>query len=101
MNADYEPSAELADLLVTLTEGDLDESQRARLNELMSEDQAARDYYVSYMSTHAMLEFRHQGPPVLELPSVVPEEGLIPRQRGSASGQRLSRLAGTSYRGAF
>ena len=85
MNANYEPSAELADLLVMLTEGELDEPQRARLNAIMSEDPAARDHYVSYMSTHAMLEFRHQGPPVLELPALDPEEGLIPRQRGSSS----------------
>jgi ferric-dicitrate binding protein FerR (iron transport regulator) len=85
VNGNYEPSAEFSDLLVGLTEGDLDTTQRAKLNEIMSADEQARDYYVRYISTHAMLEFRHQGPPVLDLPLVVEGEGLIPRRKASSS----------------
>lgn len=68
MNTEYQPSEEIVELLTAVTEGSLDDSQSARLNEMIAADQRVRDYYVDYMSVHAMLDWRHGGVHVLDIP---------------------------------
>ena len=68
MSESYQPSPEFTDLLVAVTEGDLDVEQQSRLNQLICEDESARDYYVDYVSLHAMLELRHHPAPAVSLP---------------------------------
>lgn len=79
MTDSYLPSPEFIRLLVAATEGELDAAQRDLLNEIVRDDEAAREYYVEYLSIHAMLEVKHQGTPQFEMPLEKTRE-LIPKQ---------------------
>ena len=81
----YEPSAELTDLLIALTAGELTVEQRTRLNNIVSSDRNAREYYVDYISTHALLDIMHQGAPVPDIPLIVDDGGLLPKHSRSRS----------------
>ena len=84
MNIDFKPTDELVELLAAATEGELDAEQSGRLNQLVSVDPQARDFYVQYMNLHGMLGWRYGGVPVLEIPMGPPDEPLAP----TASSQR-------------
>lgn len=68
MSDNFQPTPEFTDLLVAVTEGDLDVEQQSRLNQIVCADEAARNYYVDYISLHAMLELRHHPAPAVDLP---------------------------------
>lgn len=82
MTSQFQPSSEFVELLVAVTEGDLDFAQRAELNEIINNDEASREYYIEYVSLHAMLELQHQGMPAIEMPLETSRE-LLPQQRSS------------------
>ena len=85
MSQDYEPSAELHQLLQATAEGELDEASSVRLGEIVRQDAKARAFYVDYMSVHALLGWRHGAVPPLEMPLNVP--GTKEHSR-TATGQR-------------
>lgn len=67
MRSGYQPSNEFVELLVAVTESELDATQHERLSEILRDDEAARDYYVDYISMHAMLDLRHHGTPPVDV----------------------------------
>ena len=68
MSTSYQPTDEFVELLVAVTEGELDAARQLRLSELLCDDESARAYYVDYISMHAMLDLRHLGTPPVEMP---------------------------------
>lgn len=80
----FQPSAEFVELLVAATEGDLDAAQRGALNDIIRGDQSARNYYVEYVSLHAMLEVQHHGTPPVDMLLETHRE-LLPKQRNNWS----------------
>ncbi len=84
MTDSYQPSPEFIQLLVSATEGELNAAQRDELNEIIRDDEPARQYYVEYMSMHAMLELQHHGTPQVEMPLETSRE-LLPKQQTSWS----------------
>lgn len=68
MSTGYQPTNEFVELLVALTEGELDDAQQLRLSEIICDNKPAREYYVDYISIHAMLDLRHHGPPPVDVP---------------------------------
>ena len=73
MNSEFAPSKEFERLLVGAAEGELTDDHRERLNDLVGRDADARDYYVQYMTTHAMLNWRHGKTPELNV-SIVDDQ---------------------------
>jgi hypothetical protein len=55
MNAAWEPTVELADLIEALCHGNITPAQTARLEQLVLSDPLARRYYVRYLHMHASL----------------------------------------------
>jgi hypothetical protein len=62
MTEPREPVAEIESLLSAAIDGRLTESDRARLERLLEEDEAARDYYIDHVVLHAMLRWEHALP---------------------------------------
>ncbi len=73
MSTEFQPSDEFAKLLAQLVENHLDADGARRLNEIVADDPSACDFYVDYVSVHAMLDWRHGRVPVLEIPIAEPE----------------------------
>ncbi len=84
MNPDFKPPDELVDLLVAAVDGEQDGDGRARLNQLAAGDADVREYYVQYMTTHAMLNWRHGQASALDVPMALADEP-IPRPRNILS----------------
>ena len=55
---DHPNHGELDALLLTLSQGSLDEEERARLEAIIQSDDVARERYLDYMAVDAMLRFR-------------------------------------------
>ena len=56
-----ESDSELDQLLLALSQGALSDTQRERLEELVRDDEAARERHFDYISVDAMLRFRSGG----------------------------------------
>ncbi|MBC8354904.1 MAG: FecR domain-containing protein [Planctomycetes bacterium] len=82
MTEQFQPSLEFIELLVAVTEGDLDAAQRDELNEIINNDAGSREYYVEYVSLHAMLELQHHRTPTVEMPLESTRE-LLPTQQSN------------------
>ncbi len=71
-----EPYAELETLLAAALDERLTDADRSRLEQLLAESEAAREYYVEHVVLHAMLRWEH-APTLGEIPVASPqrEEG--------------------------
>ena len=59
---------ELIALLVTLTEGRITPDQAGRLERLITSDESLQEFYVEYMSVHAMLQWQAGSVPTMSTP---------------------------------
>ena len=58
----YEPSAELAELVVALLDDDLNNQQMQRLSDILQGDEAARSYYYQMLQLHACITWEKHRP---------------------------------------
>ena len=63
----YQPSKELAELLVGLLDEELDAAQMQRLSDLLVDDALAREYYYQFLQLHASIAWEKHQPQALQL----------------------------------
>ena len=92
MNAEPErPTDELDELLQAQSLGQLSESQRARLEQLVRDDPQARRRYLSYMRVEAQLQWRYSSIAKTASGGAPPKPQLIQRSGERTGSRRVHR----------